>query len=262
VRSRQFLAAPRWQERGWLERWLWRWLSGRERNLAELVFPDGPVLSKPWIRVFRTLLIGAFATWVATKFSAALTAWVLGGSLLIALCKAVILLLGAGVVFRPVSCGGLNIPFHAGFPVGFKELTRLLVKYSAVQLPALIPFAGVGGVLVALVLAHARWTVGLVIGIKVALLLFALRFVASIFSVSSVTNDTGRFRLRAIVLVVMMLGGAGAFLALAGAGLAIPHAGLAWLSVLFACLVCFASFRIYAWFYDANRFDLMNVPRQ
>jgi hypothetical protein len=36
----------------------------------------------------------------------------------------------------------------------------------------------------------------------------------------------------------------------------------AWLGVLFAGLVCFGSFRLYAWFYDANRFDLMNLPRQ
>jgi len=262
VRSRQFLTQPRWQKRGWLERLLWRWLNARERNLLEMVFAEGPVLSKPWLKVFRMLLIGALATLVVMKFAPAFTAWVLAGSLFMAACRTLVVLLGAGLPFRPVPCGGVNIPFHAGFPVGFRELTRVLVKYAAVQLPALIAFAGIGGALVASILAQSSWTIGMVIGIKVAFLLFALRFVASIFSVSSVTNDTGRFRIRTIALIVIMLGGAGAFLALAGAGLAIPHAGLAWLSVLFACLVCYGSFRIYAWFYDANRFDLMNVPRK
>jgi len=261
VMSRQFLAQSRWQG-GWFERVLWRWLNARERNLVEMVFPDGLALTKPWLRLFRTLLIGTLATLVAVKFTPALKAWVLGGTLFITGCKAMALLLGVGIVFRPVPCGGVNIPFHAGFPVGFRELTRLLSKYSAVQLPAMILFAGIAGALVASILAETRWTAGLVMGIKVALLMFALRYAAAVFSVSSVSNDTGRFRMAAIVLVVGMVGAAGAFLVLAGVGLVFPHAGLAWLSVLLACFICYASFRLYAWLYDANRFDLMNLPRQ
>lgn len=262
VRSRQFLAQPRWQERGWLERLLWRWLNPRERNLVEMVFPEGPVLSKPWFGVFRLLLIGWLATWVSLQFVPALTVWVLGGSLLIAAIKALLLVLRMGAVFRPVPCGGVNIPFHAAFPVGFKELSRLLVKYSAVQLPALVLFAGTGGALVTSILAQAPWTLGFVIGSKTAFLLFALRFIASVFSLSSVTNDTARLRIRSIALVLFMVAAGLGFLVLAGAGLAIPHAGFAWLSVVCAMLVSYGAFRIYAWQYDANRFDLMNVPRQ
>jgi hypothetical protein len=262
VRSRQFLAQPRWHERGLFERLLWRWLNVRERNLIELAFPEGPVLTKPWLGITRTLLIGTIATLIAVRFSPGLKAWLLGGTLFITGCRALALLLGVGVGFRPVPCGGVNIPFHAGFPVGFRELTRLLLKYSVVQLPAMILLAGIGGALVASILAETRWTTGMVMGIKVAFLLFALRYAAAIFSVSAVTNDTSGFRMKTFVLIFGMVGAGGAFLTLAGAGLAIPHAGLAWLSVLLACLVCFAAFRFYVWLYDANRFDLMNVPRQ
>lgn len=262
IRSCQFLAAPPWPQRGWLERLLWRWLNERERNLMEMAFAGGPMLTRPWLKTFRTLLIGAIVALVAMQFVPALTAWVLGGILFLTTCKVLWLFLGTGLAFQPVTCGGVNIPFHAGFPVGFRELTRLLAKYSAVQLPALMLFTGAGGALVGSILAKSSWTMGLVIGIKVAILLFALRFVAAVLSISSVTNDTAHFRMRTITLVVVMVGGALTFLVLAGVGLAVPHAGVAWSSVLLACLVCFGTFRSYAWFYDANFFDLMNLPRK
>lgn len=51
------------------------------------------------------------------------------------------------------------------------------------------------------------------------------------------------------------------FLVLGGTSLFLPDPGWAWLQCLLAILDAYALYRFYGWFYNANRFDLMRLPR-
>lgn len=158
-------------------------------------------------------------------------------------------------------CSGVNIPIYAGYGLGYRELSRMLLKCSAIQLPLFIPFITLCGVL-ATWLFQLPWQMGIIIGFKAGLLMFAGRFILILFAFSGGTNDGSKFRLRTVILIVALISLCLAFMGLGAAGLFVPNAPAAWGLLLLAVLTAYASFRIYGWFYHANRFDLMNLPRR
>ena len=99
-------------------------------------------------------------------------------------------------------------------------------------------------------------------GFKVGCLSAAARFGTVVLGFSSGTNDTSQLRLRSLALLASVVVFGLLFLSLSVAALFVPSALTSWLLLLFAILAAYAFFRIYGWFYHANRFDLMNVPRQ
>jgi hypothetical protein len=83
-----------------------------------------------------------------------------------------------------------------------------------------------------------------------------------VFSFSSGTNDTTISGVRqAAFLLCMVVLGIG-FLLLGGIGLFVPRLGPAWLLTALAMLDAYCFFRVYAWFYHRNIFDLMSPPRR
>jgi hypothetical protein len=103
---------------------------------------------------------------------------------------------------------------------------------------------------------------GILVGFKAGLLVFAGRFIITALAFSACTNDSTRFRVRNITLVVVFIVCACLFVSLGGAGLFVPNSLAAWLSWLAALLDAYVLFRIYGWFYHANCFDLMSFPRR
>jgi hypothetical protein len=259
--SRKFLAVPAWHERSWMERWLWRLLDSRERVLAEFMFPDGLDLMSSWKRLFRNLLMTfAAASVTSLFFSAAVAAWVLAGGLFVTFCHAIALLSHSGTAFSKVWCSGVHIPLYAGYGVGFRELTRCLLKHSAVQLPfvALYSLTATGGVFF---IAGWPFSLGVWTGLRVAGLLFMSRCFLLVFAFSSGTNDTSRLRIQSLVLLGGVVGVCLTFLALGAASLLVPNEGIAW-SLWGGAAVCAGVFLwFYGAFYQANVFDLMNVPQ-
>ena len=261
VESRQFLEAPQWVPGASFERWLWRWFTPREKALAEFVFPNGPAISAPWKKTFRNLGITAVLAAVAGLASPEPKLWVLGGGLFVLSCQVLAQVVVGGRAFGKVQCSGVLIPIYAGFPIGFRELARLLFKCSVAQLPLLMSFTVVAGACTAW-LTELPITDGITFGFKIGGLLFATRFIFVTFAFSSGTNDTAAFRLRTVALVVLMIGSGGLFLLLGAGGLFLPSLPLAWGLWALAILDAYGFFRIYGWFYHANRFDLMSVPRR
>lgn len=260
VRSRQFLAAPSWHQRGWFESLLWRWLNARERALSEFVFPDGLSIAAPWRTIFRNTAGTCLAAIAAGFISPTGEYWILGGGLFVTICQALAQVLATGRAFQMVSCSGVNIPFYAGYAIGFRELARLLFKCSLVQLPVLIPFAVTSSVVVSW-LAHWSITAGVLFGVKAGGLLFASHFIFVTFAFSSGTNDTSSVRLRSLVLLLFVVVFCLAFAALGGASLFVPSQPVAWVLWGLAALDAYALFRLYGWFYYANYFDLMSRPQ-
>lgn len=266
ILSRQFFASPKWHEAGRSERLLWRWFSPREKALSEFVFPVGCGITAPWLKVFRNLLIATLAAFGLGLVSPGLRLWVLGLGLFVTFCQALARIFGSGQAFQPTQCSGVNIPMYAAYAIGFRELARVLFKYSFVQSFFLLPFLTLCATLIAYL---AEWPLmeGVVLGIKTGLLALASRFITVMFAFSSGTNDSARFRIRTFVLLAIIVGFGLLFLGLGAAGLFIPvaAAGLvpvgltAWGLFALAVLDAYVMFRVYGWFYHANRFDLMKT---
>jgi hypothetical protein len=260
VDSRLFLMPESWHQRGWYEKWLWNWLDAREKVLSDFVFPKGYAITAPWLKAVRNLVIAVAAAFAIGLASPTGKLWILGTGLLITVLQALGQILDVGVAFRPMFCSGVNIPVYAGFGIGYRELSRLLIKCSVAQLPLFIPFITVCGTLVAMMF-DLPWQMGIIIGFKAGILLFATRFIFIMFAFSGGTNDSSKFRVRTLLLFGAITGLGLAFLGLGAAGLLVPTP-VAWIFPALAVLDAYVLFGIYGWFYHANRFDLMHVPRR
>ncbi len=259
IRARHFMAAPPWRERGRCEEWLWRWLTVREKALAEFVFPDGFIITHAWKRIAKTFVITMFLALVAAYVFPMARNWMLGIGLFITGFQALGRMLDAGRAFQAILCSGVNIPMYAVYPIGYRELGRLLMKYAIVQAPALLAFTVVASILTAAVIQQPL-ALGAIIGCKLAILVVGARAFALALSFSSNTNDTSGFRFHVFALIGLIVFGGILFLLLAGASLATQSIG--WIFCLAAVAESYVFFRIYGWFYNRTRFDLMAFPRQ
>jgi hypothetical protein len=261
IRARHFMAAPPWRERGRFEALLWRWLTVREKALAEFVFPDGFIITNAWKRIAKAFVITMLLALVAAYVFPMARNWMLGIGLFITGFQALGRMLDAGRAFQAIRCSGVNIPMYAVYPIGYRELGRLLMKYATVQAPALLAFTVFASALITAVI-NQPIAMGVIVGCKLGVLVVGARAFALALSFSSNTNDTSGFRFHVFVLIGSIVFGGILFLLLAGAGLAWPTQWIAWLFCLAAVAESYAFFRIYGWFYNRTRFDLMAFPRQ
>jgi len=240
---------------------LWKWFNLRERTLADFAFPRGFRITGPWMRIFRNLSLTLLIGFGVRTLSLATGFWVFGIGLFITIGRSLMLLLENGAGFRPMMSSGVRIPIYAAYPVGFRELSGMLFKCAAIQLPMLVVFLTACGALLGY-LGGAELLAGALVGAKAAILFFAGRFIVIALAFSSGTNDSTRLRPRtAALFLAFILFGLG-FLGLGVAGLFVPDQVAAWLCWVLAVVDAYALFRIYGWFYHANRFDLMSIPNR
>jgi hypothetical protein len=260
IQGRLFLNPPQWPVRGWFERLLWRWFSPRERVVSEFVFPDGLSISAGWQKILRTLGIATVTGFTIGFLSPMAKLWICSGGIFVTFVLVLARIYESGRAFQGVLCSGVRVPIYTNFSVGFRELARLLVKFTVVQMPALLLWSAICGVLITH-LATLPVMDGIMHGLRGGCLLFAGRFLLIIFGFSSGTNDTAIFGVRSAARVACILVLGGLFLLLGGIGLLVPKHGPGWILTSFAILDAYLFFRIYAWFYHRNRFDLMSLPR-
>ncbi|HLX71673.1 MAG TPA: hypothetical protein VKV04_18835 [Verrucomicrobiae bacterium] len=261
ITSRQFFAAPQWENRGRLEKWLWNWLQPREKVLAEFAFANGVNLTRPWLKVLRNLAVVATAIFLTGLVAPTMQIWALVVGLMITGVQVLAQATMSGTAFRRMLCSGLVIPFHAVYGIGYRELSRLLLKVTALQAPFILLFTLSASALVACV---TRMPLALLLpaGFKCGGLLVAARFITLVFAFSSTTNDSSRFSLWSIALIIVMAGFGIIFLLLGGAGLFVPDRGAAWALWALAMGDAFLFFKVYGFFYRHGRFDLMSLPRR
>jgi len=261
IRSGQFLSPSAWHNAGWFESILWRWFNDRERALSDFVFPNGLAISRSWQTVFRNLAIGIAVAFTAGIASPSARIWLLGIGLFITVCHALALLLVTGRAFQLVISSGVAVPMYASLGIGLGELAALLIKCSAVQIPLLLPFTVICSTIVVWQTGFPL-QFGLWFGLKIAVLLLAARFIALTFGFSGGTNDTCGFRFRTVGLVLSVIFLTLAFGGLGVAGLFVSDQLKACAFLTLAVLDGYAVFRVYAWFYNANRFDLLRIPQR
>lgn len=261
VTSRGFLSGPTWFRNGWCEARLWQWLTARERKVVEFVFPQDLWITRSWSKVFLHLAVGGVLGLALGWLNPALQFWVWLGVMLWTGLRALASFYANGRAFSPMFCSGVNIQMHVVYPLGYRELSRVLFKYSLVQLPLLAGYGAICGAGIAW-LGGLQWLAGVVIGFKLAVLLGAARFIFVTLAFSAGTNDSSTLRWRTVVLVgvVVLLGLV--FLGLGAAGVLVPQPLLAVGLWVAAILDAWWLWRLYGWFYNTNRFDVMNLPRQ
>jgi hypothetical protein len=103
---------------------------------------------------------------------------------------------------------------------------------------------------------------GALIGVKAAGLILVSRWIFVTFAFSSGTNDSSMRSFRSLAILLLIVVCNLGFLGLGAGSLFAPRQDLAWLLWGLAVVDAYGFFRFYGWFYNANRFDLMSIPRQ
>lgn len=269
ILSGQFLCQEGWIQ-GWLERRLWRWFNKHEKALAEFAFPTGLAITRPWKKIARNFLIVAFLGFIAGTLSSPLEFVIFGIGLFIISCQVMGQILSTGAAFGAVMINGVQIPVYAAYPITFRDLSRTLLKCSAIQMPL---FTLLMMAIMVLLTRCSGLTVAMsiIIGINASLVFWGARFFLLVFSFSSGSNDSSTFGLRSLTLFVFFALFGSLFLILAVFTAVFSIAGavsgiisdlqlVLWIGSILTLLDGYAFFRIYGWFYHANRFDLMRLP--
>jgi hypothetical protein len=265
ILSGQFLSRDEWNQ-GWLEKRLWRWFNEREKTLAEFAFPKGLVITKAWKRIVCHFLITLLLTFAASLVNSVLELSTFGIGLFIVFAQATGQILVTGSAFRVVLNSGVRVPLYAAYPITFRNLSRTLFKCSLIQLP-FFAFLVAVTLIFSTLFSGLTVGVGILIAVNASIIFLGARYFLLVFAFSAGTNKPfGFWNLAQLAffvafgLLFLILGVFALVFSImgSGSGLLLELQPILWMCCLLALLVGYAFFRIYGWFYHANRFDLMS----
>jgi hypothetical protein len=257
ILSRDCFALPRW-DGDWAQRILWRWLKPREQVLANVVFPQPLAIVRPWGRIMRHLFIATVVWQVTRLLIPTLENIVFVFAMMVPLLEVLNQSWPAGAAFRTVRTFGIRISLLAPYPVAYREISNLLLKCTIIQLPALA--AIVTCVSLIYEASHSLpWLNGLLIGLRITLILVALRLALLVLNFGSMSNDTSRSWQRTLVALAICVIEICIFVGLAAGALLAQAETFAWLSGL--CLVGtqYGFLRYYGWLWNRGSIDLMSL---
>jgi hypothetical protein len=200
IRAGEFLRPLGWERSGWIERLAGACLTPRQRLTAEFLVAANP----GWTAGLKT---AALAVVIGAGLIAALGSWgswvlfVAGG---LALVCAVPVAGGGWRGLRSCPTGGVFGPAYSVYPLAYGEMAWVILKVNALRILAACP-------LLAFLGAVAGWrlqgtmTVGLWIAVKAAALGLATQPLIVAARFGGGTNDTKRFKMRWLLLLVPLL---------------------------------------------------------
>ncbi len=248
-------ASP-WAQPGILERWLTRFLSPREKDLAEFLTAG----QTDWTANLRRASVLVVAALMAALTLGPSGLWLSYLGLYFAATNAIPLLGTPCVGLSMVQMAGTSFPAYAGLPLGMREMSRFLLKVGIMRLLTFAPVALLAGSVIGHLNSHG-WSVGLLFGAKIMALLLCWQPIVVALQFSVGTNDTrgaiGRSLKLFAIFGPLILGLLGATAGTLFAPLPVSLASLAATAAL-----SWASFRLYARLYDRNAFDLMHGQAQ
>lgn len=232
IRGRSFLDPIAWDGGGWLVRCVERWLTRRERDVADLLLGGRPFWTARWKASLELTTIGVASALALPRTLDAVPVALLG----------LAVLLGAPILggiwpgFANSNASGMGVPRYAAVPIGFGEIMRITLKANVVRIATWAPLALAGGVALGARFGPGAWP-GLTIAAKATFLLLAWQpLVVSLhLSWENGAGDKLGFNRRSLaplLTVLLLLPAVGI-----SAGLAFAVRGptsLAWL-VVFAC---------------------------
>jgi len=266
ILSGQFLSRDNWNQ-GWLEKKLWGWFNHGEKTLAEFAFPKGLVITKHWKRIMCHFLITLLLSFSASLVNSVLEFSIFGIGLFVVFAQAMGQVLVTGSAFRIVLNSGVRIPIYAAYPITFRNLSRTLFKCSLFQLP-FFTFLVAATLIFSTLFSGLTVGVSILIAVNASIIVFGARYFQLVFAFSAGTNSTSPFGFWNLAQLAFFVAFGLLFLILgvfalvfsimgSGSGLLLALQPILWMCCLLALLVGYVFFRIYGWFYHANRFDLM-----
>ncbi len=258
IRAGSMFEKINWADSGRIEAAVVRWFTAREEAIVASMTPNAPQWTRHWWLAARCLLAGGSVAWLTmVKFPTVSAVMLIGSIAAVGL-----LLLPHGNdlrrAFMPYRLNGLNVPFHAGFPLSYRELSRLLFKIATVRCVAALPLTTIFGLAVGWVAAGSPW-LGAAYGFKLPLLALAMQPLAVAGSFSQGTNDTSSRKLVALAIVGVLVLVAIFLLVFGVGGLLCPYPGIDIAALAVAGGIAYAFFRFYGWLYHRNYFDLIKM---
>ncbi|HMD30317.1 MAG TPA: hypothetical protein VKG84_00315, partial [Candidatus Acidoferrales bacterium] len=245
-----------WNSAGWIESLAARWLSAREKTLAEFFL--GSQLGR-WTAQWRAALTWAIpASFLALPFLP-LPAWC--GALAAAVAGLAGLPLAGGKwpAFDAVWSSGVLLPAFASMPVGYWEASRMMFKVNVVRTAVWSPFLCVGawmfGLQLGLSVLHAA---AVALQVLVVLLVVQPLMIAARFS--SGTNDSRSYLLESAASLGLFLGCAVALATVTVGFFALPLPYALGCSLLLPVpsAICWSC---YGLLYNRARIDLTKIPQ-
>lgn len=255
LRAREFLRERPGLDAGWLARWIFRWLTGRERMLVDfmaLVRPD-------WTKHWRVGLASATGGLVLGELLRAVRPeyfWlvsVAGGVGLLGFALPVSNRLSRAFGMCPVA-GGAPLPLVACLPVGYAELFRVDWKISVVRSLAALPVAMAFGSALAWQFGITPW-LGCFVGVKATGFILSLRPVLLSLQFSMGTNDTQLSKVRGWGMFAAKMTVLFATLVVGAISVPVPK----WWSLISLAAVALLGWGFHRWHrrcYDRMAFDL------
>ena len=257
VLSRDCFALPHWDE-DWAQRTLWRWLTPREQVLANFVFPRPLPMVRPWGRIIRHLLIAVVVWQVARILIPSAEKQVLICAMAVPLFEMLGQSWPTGATFRTVRTFSVRISLLAPYPIAFRELSNLLLKCTAIQLPVATAIAACLSLIYAA--SHGvTWLHGLLTGLRITLVLVAVRLAVLTMNFASMSNDTSRSWRRILVALFVCVIEICILLGLAAGALTAPTEPLAWLSGLILVGTQYGFLHFYGAMWNRGSIDLMSL---
>ncbi len=256
VRTAWQRPARPWGHADFVERWVVRHLSRRERDLAELLTAG----NTDWTLTLRRATILMLASLLAAVTLGPSGHWLCYVGLYFAMTTGVPLLGPPCVGLSIVRMAGSSFPACAGLPLGFRETARLLLKIGIIRILALVPIGLTAGAALGELTGH-QWTSGLAIALKVVFLLIGWQPIGVALQFSQGTNDTRGSTRRQLKFFVAFGPIALAMIGLSATAFAVGPSGAA-LCIGATGLLGWATLRLYQHFYDGNAFDLMHGEPQ
>jgi hypothetical protein len=262
--SRTFLEADAALFSGPLERIFRRRLTPRDHVLLEAM----RATPLAWTRTLRQALvlaiIGPILAWLMLRavpqfpMPAICLLGVLGFVLVV-----MVLPLASGFTrcFQPMQFwGGQLVAFHAGMPMGYHEVVRLMIRAAVLRTLVGAPVI-VGYGALAFQVFKLNPAAGAVVGLKTAWLVLTLVPVLAACAFSAGTNDSRRMTWRGVRFLAVAVSLGLVYVGLAATSFLAP-AGPAWLFALLAWLPSLLGFWFYGRWFNRCRFDLLPAPPQ
>jgi len=197
-----------WTRLGWIERIVAGLLTDRQKVVAEFMLVDD---LGTWSKKWRTAAIVTAMGVALTLATPSLPSWLFFLPMVFAGFMSAPILGGSWPGFKGPTASGFVLPAYASFPIGYGEISRVMLKTNVIRALTWAPLAIIYAVALARRLGYS-FGYGSAIGCDVVLILMALQPVIVAGHFSSGSNDTRQINWQtilffgfALVLLITML---------------------------------------------------------
>ena len=197
-----------WTRLGWIERIVAGLLTDRQKVVAEFMLVDD---LGSWSKKWRTAAIVTAMGVALTLATPSLPSWLFFLPMVFAGFMSAPILGGSWPGFKGPTASGFVLPAYASFPIGYGEISRVMLKTNVIRALTWAPLAIIYAVALARRLGYS-FGYGTAIGCDVVLILMALQPVIVAGHFSSGSNDTRQINWQtilffgfALVLLITML---------------------------------------------------------